>query len=607
MKRINLLIFLLLLVSCTPDKFTTLGCNPFPPSLPLLSEQQKESLLKTTFKAMADATYNTIPQFPSSFERQPFPVVVTLRSQGKVVSQGTSSTDNLELSVYKAARNAFLSSPQINSPLTMEITILSVEGKQFPPHNYAWGVHALLATSPNASATLLAKEFVENNYNRDRAIAILCGRIGKTPTCPADADVHVLILDELTFNFNPSTNNITTFYRGNPVDCTPQSLKEVDDVHNLGKRWLLTHVQEDGLWPYLYYPSTGATSNKERNTDLRQAMPARLLALYASQNASLLQLHQKNLDALLTMYKEKDGHGYMWYWNESKLNTNALVLRALVASPFFEEYSSQAKKLADVILEQQHPNGSFTNWFIPPGEERNEHFLTWNGRYKESYFLAFSSGEAILALTEYYLKTHDVHYVTAAIKSQKYYLKEYVERMEQNYHPAYVPWHTQSLYDLYLITGNRSYADAVFILNDRVLELQDNGSSYYDYRGRFYNPATQQYGSPHSSSDGVFTEGLAYAYRLAVLLNDSTRASTYRESILRSFENLERLQFTDEKMYYLSQPERVEGAMRTSITNNIVRVDNTQHMLDAVGAFLDFEGRPHEEITEENIGYTLMS
>jgi hypothetical protein len=162
-------------------------------------------------------------------------------------------------------------------------------------------------------------------------------------------------------------------------------------MHSLGKQWLILNVREDGLWPYLIYPSIMEIEDSDgdgRNKDLREAMPARLLARYAREDPSLLSLHKKNIDGLLReFYREKSGKGYMWHETESKLNTNAFMLRAIVASPLFEEYQEVAEKLGETILEQQYPNGSFRNWYPAPNEPYNETHLTFNQLYPESYFL----------------------------------------------------------------------------------------------------------------------------------------------------------------------------------------------------------------------------
>jgi hypothetical protein len=175
--------------------------------------------------------------------------------------------------------------------------------------------------------------------------------------------------------------------------------------------------------------------------------------------------------------------------------------------------------------------------------------------------------------------------------------------MDKNYYPAYVPWHTLSLYNLYLITGNQTYAEAVFTLNNKLLEIQNvDGEPSLDFKGRFYSPASAQYGAPHSSSDGVFTEGVVYAYALSSILNRSELSSFYNGRIQLSIGNLARLQFNDANMFYISNPSLVKGGMRTSISNNIIRVDNTQHMLDGIGAYLEFESASDHSTLKDTLG-----
>ncbi len=602
-----LLSILFLLASCSRATVGAEPCNPFPASLPSLTEYQKEQLIKIAFEGLKGEPREN---FPKEFDSENNQVFVTFRHAGEVISRKHETTGNLAQSAYAAAQQA-KEELESQNPSSIEISILSPSRASFNIQNYNWGVHAISATSKNSSATVLAKEFVEGNLNREKALSLLCDAIGQSAPCLNARGVNMEVFDELTFAINPHSTSIATFFRGNAIDCanssgTAGAIQKALAMRERGEKWLLTNIQDDGFPPYLYYPSTNSQFGQERNADLREALASRVLSSYASKNNSLVPTNKKNLERLLQMYMEKDGQGYMWYWNESKLNTNALALRAIVASPLFDEHSHEAEMLAETILSHQYPNGSFSNWFIPLGTERDISFLTWDGKYEESYFVAFSSGEAILALTEYYLKTKNQKYLDAAILSQDYYLKEYVDNLKLNYEPAYVPWHTQSLYNLYLITGEKKYADAIFILNDELIALQDTvGEFSFDFKGRFFNPRMPQFGSPHSSTDGVYTEGLSYAYRIAVLTNDAIHADLYRERILLSIDNLARLQFNGANMYYVRYPAKVEGAMRSSITNNIIRVDNTQHMLDAMDAFLDFEQRTASPLTRETLGYTL--
>ncbi len=124
------------------------------------------------------------------------------------------------------------------------------------------------------------------------------------------------------------------------------------------------------------------------------------------------------------------------------------------------------------------------------------------------------------------------------------------------------------------------FAEAIFMMNDRVLELQDTER----FVGRFYNPDTPHYGSPHGSSDAVYTEGLAYAYEIALREGDTERSEIYERAIVLGVHNLSRLQY-EPRFWILDAREaadRLEGGIMTHLCNRSVRIDTTAHTLDAL-------------------------
>ena len=133
------------------------------------------------------------------------------------------------------------------------------------------------------------------------------------------------------------------------------------------------------------------------------------------------------------------------------------------------------------------------------------------------------------------------------------------------------------------MTGERKYADAIFVLNDKLLELQDTTK----YIGRFFDPATPQYGTPHSSSDGVYTEGLAYAYEAATVLGDTARQQRYRRAMELSVRNLLSLQYTADTASRYEHPDRVIGAFKFDRDRSGIRIDSTQHVMDAYRKMLE--------------------
>ena len=345
-----------------------------------------------------------------------------------------------------------------------------------------------------------------------------------------------------------------------------ENYEEIVESYALGKKWIVDNVNDKGYFNYVYDPSTLEYSSN--NNMIRQLMGSRLLAELSQENISLQNLHQKNLDAVFNYwYRENGNIGYIYFSSKSKLGAMAMMLRTLVYSPFFENYTEEAKKLANCILYLQNNDGSFNPWYIEPGYS-----------YDEDYLLTFYSGEALLSLVEYYDKTGNMTVYDAMIKSQNYYVERYVENLSEHYYPAYVPWHTQSLNKIYKNTNDSRYADVIFTLNDELLKIQDTTNK--KTLGRFYNASHHEYGSPHSSSDGVYTEGLAYAYEIAQLVNDTTHMKKYKAAIQLGCDNIISLQYNEENSKSFEFPERIIGAVRYNIDDYRIRVDTTQHILD---------------------------
>ncbi len=341
--------------------------------------------------------------------------------------------------------------------------------------------------------------------------------------------------------------------------CTPEAalLRKMEESSALMERWLTNNVKEKGIFRYTRNTATG--EEPSTNNPIRQLMAARLLAELATEHPELLALHRKNLAFYLRYwYREtEDGPGYVFYDDSSKLGSNALLLRTFVASPDFPQHAEKAAKVAQGIFSLMDAQGALRPWFIEP-DRATDH----------DYLLTFYSGEALLALFEYAAKTGDASVLARAIQSQEYYIRRYVAQMETHYYPAYVPWHTMSIYHLWERTGDDRYADAIFALNDKLLELLDRT----EYVGRFYNPLTPQYGSPHSSSDGVYTEGLAYALDTAIRMQDATRMARYTDALTLAVTNLMNLQITN---------GQDTGAIRIRADNDWIRIDTVQHALDA--------------------------
>lgn len=363
-------------------------------------------------------------------------------------------------------------------------------------------------------------------------------------------------------------------------------LSKAQDIHDRGEKWLLSNMREKGLFRYIYNPKPD--DYPDQNNAIRQLMASRLLAEMTRENPDLLPMHRKNVEFHMKhWYKEDGDKAYVLYSGNSKLGAIAMLLRTLVWSPDYEKYQEQAAKLANGILSLMAEDGSFDPFYVKP-----------EYAYDKDYLLTFYSGEALVALAEYHMKTGRQDILEKTLKSQDFYVDRYVTHMAQNYYPAYVPWHSISLNLLWKITEKPEYAQAIFALNDELLKILDTT----DQVGRFYNPKFPQYGKPHASSDGVYTEGLAYAYEIARLTGEKTKEETYLSALSIAVENIAKLQYTKTSLkdFDFERPDRALGAIRYSVDRTGVRVDSVQHSMDAMRKIMILFGMREEILFTES-------
>jgi hypothetical protein len=341
-----------------------------------------------------------------------------------------------------------------------------------------------------------------------------------------------------------------------------QFLKAVSDSYQQAEKWLMNNIRDEGIFVYLYDPVNDTYAAENNMT--RQLMASRLFAGLAFENPSLRRAHKRNLQFIIKhWYRENEnGLGYMLFRNHSEPAANAMALRTLVHSPFFAEYSGQAKKIAESIVSLMNEDGSLQPWFMAADPEINADLY---------------SGAAILSLVEYAAKSDQGKYLLAAITAQEFYLNKFVTHLDQNNYPAGMPWNTISLANLYKLTSRDEYADAVFRLNDALIKFQDTTQII----GRFHQPGYLKSGQPDSSTDGVYTESVAYAYDLAKQKNDFMHQAGYKTAIQLSVKHLTGLQYTKEYSMDSNRKEKVAGAFRISTENQRIRLDCTQHVMDA--------------------------
>lgn len=556
---------------------------------PDLSQEDKQYLISVAELGVKDFFEGrTIEsKWPKEYGKIKNDVEVVLRLDGEVLGDFyLENKAGVAESIYQATIKILAKSKiSEEKAKSLKIHIFLLGNEKVFDSNFELGIHALMVrkTSSNKLAVLDNVFAITGNYKVRRLFEKLCQKANLSIECFGQEGVEFFYFNTLHFGQDPFSDDVVTFYRGNVLLEEEVNEEMINDSLQLAKKWLIKNLKSDGQFVYIYNPANGDYSND--NNAIRQLMASRLLAELSQEDESLRDLHKKNLDYIFAnWYKQsvprdsRDGDfGYIELKGNSKIGSMAMALRTLVYSHYFEEYKKQAQKLVNTILAMQNEDGSFKAWFIEPYYQ-----------YDEDYLMTFYSGEAILSLLDYHEKTGDEKVLEAAKKSQDFYLEKYVTHLEENYYPAYVPWHSQSLNKLYKITKDKKYAEAIFILNDKLLEIQNAvGLPYKDLKGRFYSADTPQYGTPHSASDSVYVEGLAYGYEIAKMLGDKDHEERYRTAILLGVKNLINLQYKGPKMYFMKYPERVEGAIKYRVDDIRIRIDTTQHTIDAFRKILE--------------------
>ncbi|HWO07285.1 MAG TPA: AMMECR1 domain-containing protein [Candidatus Paceibacterota bacterium] len=430
---------------------------------------------------------------------------------------------------------------------------------------YVPGVHGVVLMSPHASSVQFEPWHpLEQNRSLETMLARLCSKAGLVETCATDPEIR----------FELFTKGQHVVYNGAVVELERGVLplpEEVSRAFLEGRlrmiaQWVEENQRDDGSLPYLYSPSRG--EYPEGSNVIRQMITVQ--GLYAVAN---ILGDEKLRDAavraegyMLRRSLRNDGNrAYMVEEDgEVKLGASALAVLALREKSGGES-TAHERALGEFLLSMQRPDGSFQTFLQDEPTDENDRFY---------------SGEALTALAKLAVATGEQKYYDALARSLPYYRA----KLESDFYPQYAPWHMQAYAIAYQATDIEEYKAYTYWLADRLIEtmLENDTDALPDEEGRFYNPDVPEWGPPHSSSTGIYTEGLTYAYEIARADGDVRRAQKYRDAVLQGTRSLLHVQWTPESAYYLTYPERVVGSFKRTVTDNRHRIDQMGHAANAL-------------------------
>lgn len=419
----------------------------------------------------------------------------------------------------------------------------------------------------------------DGGVQRIAPLEILTRNLGPTRAVERLAEAAGIGVEEATslwqfradeFLVDPARARCVRLIRGQEI--VPQSAITRDGVAEMARAmtgWLVRQVGPDGRTTYKYWPSRGEYSTA--NNMVRQFMGTACLALAAKRDdAEAAAAAARNFSYnFKTFYAERPLFAVIDEAGKIKLGAAGVAMQAILNRADPAPYGWHLGRLRAFVESMQNRDGSFRTFLEPPWRTDGENFYP---------------GEAMLALAMLNARHPEPGLLDRLWRGFRFYRDWHL----RDRNPAFVPWHTQALCLMHEATGAAEIADFVFTMNDWLLGLQQGPEAPADVQGEFFDPARPGFGPPHASATGVYMEGLIEAWSLAQRLGETRRAEAYRKALLAGARSLRQLQFRDDTaMFYLHRKERVEGAIRTSVFDNTLRIDNVQHGLMALWKMLD--------------------
>lgn len=332
--------------------------------------------------------------------------------------------------------------------------------------------------------------------------------------------------------------------------------------------FMVRSTHSDGRMMYMYYPSRGTEDQKRQNM-IRQWMATLSLCRLGTyrNDAKVHAVAEKNIRYNLRKFYHASGKLGLIEWNKKvKLGALALAILSLYEHPKRKQFKRQEQRMRATLDYLWQDTGEFRTFFKPA--DRND-------------VQNFYPGEAQLCWAFLWCENKDDDLLDRFMKSFRYYREWHF--VPENRNPAFIPWHAQAYYNVWLHTQDEELQKFVFEMSDWLLGVQQwDDVLHDDAQGRFHDP-NRPFGPPHASSTGVYMEGLIDAFCMARKVGDSERQEKYRRSIVRGLRSVNQLLYRDEtNMWYVQKRDLLRGGVPTTVYDNIVRIDNIQHNLMAI-------------------------
>ena len=475
-----------------------------------------------------------------------------LRQLREVMGEEAKRADGIELVLTHGYRPEDLKSQRGRSRLQANVH-RGIRGVEFKHGGTTMRVSPTYIVSTNRDTPKLIQQFCQQRGLTENRFA-------------AEAECRSFDSTQLWIERGAAGETPRTYplFRGNRlIEVESIDKAAVEGLERDLGDFIAKSVHKDGRMTYLYYPSRG-TEDLDRNNMIRQWMATCALARTArfrNNDKKLFDLAENNIRYNLRKFYSTSGKlGLIEYSGKVKLGAVALAALAIFEHPKRSQFKRVESKLHAMIEHLWHEDGSFTTFFKPAGRNDVQNFYPGEAQLARAFVLEDKPDDELLA---------------RFMASFRYYRDWHFE----NRNPAFIPWHVQAYYKIWKMTRDDDLREFIYTTSDWLLGMQQGTEVLYpDCIGRFHDPKRPNFGPPHASSTGVYMEGLIDAFELARELGDVERKERYRLAIVNGLRSLKQLMFKgDDDMFYVRRKDYLLGGVRTTVYNNVVRIDNVQH------------------------------
>jgi len=573
----------LLLLAMAPAGFA--DPEPVAPKVSPLDQSFLTRVVRRTLEAeLGDGEMYEPGYVPPSLGTLECYGVVTLRQHGHVRGAGTSQRRPVVAACRDAAIAALAAAAQ-TGPVSLEwltrvVVEIELAGDEVPvPFDGAWddaeafnrliepGVDGVALEYDRARVRFCPSEIITKNNDVHEALLQLARRLAVSPSQLPGTSIHRFRTQHwLETEPGGRGGEVLELHRGLVV-LGPDVVTDANLAATIQavSEYMVYRQLPNGLFSYQYDPSN------DRYTDddnlVRQAGAAWALALHArwSGKSASAAAAKRTLDYLTRRLVDLPTPPRAAFIagarGQHKLGITALAALAMYDHPDGEIFADVRSRLTNGVYWLQTESGMFVTAF-PPSKR-------FSGQY---YF----PGEALLLIARDYEHQPSQRAVDAFDRGYDYYGRLF----EEDPTPPFAAWHIQAFSRMAEPTRRRDYAEFVFKMTDWLLARQHDETTtpWPELVGGVEAYVQARVGVATASYLEAFTDALETARRLG----DHQRAARYERAVRLAARFVMQLQVRPEEAYYIHSRRDAVGGIRTSPSDNRLRIDHCQHALVAL-------------------------